>query len=242
MKLQKNLIYNSEWNILVVLDACRYDVFKEKYGKMFNVEAVKSLGSCTVEWFKNTFDKKIENSIYVSGNPYVNSYSVEVSRYKYRALDFFDKIINVWDFGWSQINGIYTVDPAEVYRYATIVSKLYPRSKIVVHFLQPHAPYPMCSKFRKYFENRKNAPDLKFWDAIRKGVLNITRSELKECYIRNLEWVMKYVLKLISKAKNKTVIITADHGEGFGENNIYNHPCGVKTIELTTVPWVRVET
>lgn len=34
------------------------------------------------------------------------------------------------------------------------------------------------------------------------------------------------------------VVITADHGEAFGEYNIHRHPLGIPIPELRRVPWV----
>ena len=38
------------------------------------------------------------------------------------------------------------------------------------------------------------------------------------------------------------IIITADHGEGFGEDGVYDHYCHVIHDVLRNVPWCRIET
>ncbi|PTD94209.1 hypothetical protein C9439_03940 [archaeon SCG-AAA382B04] len=70
---EQNLL-DEEWDICIVLDACRYDVFKDLYKEYLRgeLEKRKSKGSNTLSWLKNTFPKTY-NITYVSSNPFISS-------------------------------------------------------------------------------------------------------------------------------------------------------------------------
>ena len=48
------------WDFLIVLDACRFDAFNYVYGDYLEgeLEKVISVGSSTIEWCKNAFQKQ----------------------------------------------------------------------------------------------------------------------------------------------------------------------------------------
>jgi len=233
---QKELIEKRNWDVLIILDACRYDIFNMLYGSKFNVIPVKSRGSCTVEWFYYTFTKKYKDVVYISGNPYISSYVTRVGKIRFRASDIFARVINVWNVGWTKINEVYTVNPSTIYHTSIVSSKFHKDKKFIIHFLQPHAPYPMCDKLRKYFTSYVFSPDFNLWKALEKG--EIKPDIVKECYIKNLEWVMNFVFRLLQFFEGRRIVITGDHGECFGEKGYVDHPCGVDILELRIVPWV----
>lgn len=43
-----------DWDLLIVLDACRFDSFRDAFNRYFEGELreVRSRGSCTPEWFR----------------------------------------------------------------------------------------------------------------------------------------------------------------------------------------------
>lgn len=57
--------------------------------------------------------------------------------------------------------------------------------------------------------------------------------QIKEGYVTNLKLVLKEVKKLISKLEGK-IVVTADHGEAFGERGEFFH-----STVLTSNPVVR---
>lgn len=65
----------SDWDYLVVLDACRYDYFALIYERFFEgvLEKRISRGVDTPSWCKATFTRYYDDIIYVSGNPFINS-------------------------------------------------------------------------------------------------------------------------------------------------------------------------
>ena len=65
----------ADWDVLIILDACRHDYFAEAYGDFFRgkLEQRISLGSSTPEWRIKTFKKTYNDIVYISANPYINS-------------------------------------------------------------------------------------------------------------------------------------------------------------------------
>ncbi len=137
---QKKLIDKLDWDHLIILDACRYDIFSEIYCEYLSgqLKKVKSAGSCTLEWLKKTWGgRNYKNVVYISANPYCNSSEVKI--FGFRAKDHFHKIIDVWDFGWdTEVN---TVRPETVLRETKRALEQYPSKKFVIHYAQPHPPF-----------------------------------------------------------------------------------------------------
>jgi len=129
---------DENWNYLVILDACRYDFFFKLHPDYLigELRKVISLGSSTLEWCKKSFQKAYDDVIYVSANPYINSKG-EVKGFK--ASNHFYKVIDVWDWGWDEDLG--TVHPKRVNEIVRSVKDDYPDRRLIIHYLQPHAPY-----------------------------------------------------------------------------------------------------
>ncbi|MGM0510466.1 MAG: hypothetical protein ACQESD_04995 [Thermoplasmatota archaeon] len=140
---QKKAIDGGRWDHLLILDACRYDLFKDTYGKYLDGElkrsrsrAVCKKGVATSEWCKATFTKRYDDIVYVSTTPHVNSFS-EVNGFK--ASDHFHKVIDVWNTGWDDEKG--TVLPSVLNEEILKARKRFPDKKIIGHYMQPHFPY-----------------------------------------------------------------------------------------------------
>jgi hypothetical protein len=132
---------NEDWDVMMVFDACRYDYFANLYGYYLEGKLIKTIskGSFTLEWAKKTFIERYLDTIYVSANPYINS--------RWCIDDFcagikFYKVIDAWDKHWDDKLG--TVIPDNV-TYEAMKAYLYYRGKrLIIHYLQPHAPYITC--------------------------------------------------------------------------------------------------
>jgi hypothetical protein len=135
---QKTLIMEEDWDYLIILDACRYDYFSKLYKRYFSgdLKKVISSGSNTLEWAKKTFHDKLNDVVYISANPFINSYS-EIDAFF--GKDHFFKIINVWYWGWDDKLG--TVHPIEINRTVKRYRDHYSNKRLIIHYLQPHAPY-----------------------------------------------------------------------------------------------------
>jgi len=271
MKSQKSLIIKEGWEILVVLDACRYDAFKDLYGSFLDgdLEKVKSEGSETLDWLNNTFTGFYEWD-YFSANPYINSYGVSF-RDGWRADSHFRRIYDVWESEWSEEAG--TVLPEAMVEYFLKNRK---DSKSVVHFIQPHRPFLVVEDKRGWVNREKARGNLDepFLAKIRKkagrwllrtigrdrtrglslllfGEQNNVRGYEEVVQEWGAERVIRYyresLEKTLAKVKelvertNSEVVVTTDHGESFGKEGVWGHQAGKHIKPLVEVPWLRVE-
>ena len=71
MERQKRLIYNSDWTMAMILDACRYDFFEDIHSEFLDggLTRVKSEGGYTKKWFENTFTTPMADVVYINSNP-----------------------------------------------------------------------------------------------------------------------------------------------------------------------------
>ena len=223
-------VVEEDWDTLIILDACRYDVLREVMGA--DIDYRVSRGSSTLEWVRENFtDGKHDDIVYVTANPWVNRL----------AAHSFHKIISVWKDGWD--DKLDTVHPKTMTEYAKKAAKEYPDKRLIVHYMQPHQPYIVekwslpaimsadymrPKEITRQFE-RGNLGPLAVWDA----------------YKRSLEATLPHVFALINELKGRTVI-SADHGELFHKKVLIftlksGHYWGIHVPELIKVPWVVFE-
>jgi hypothetical protein len=74
---------------------------------------------------------------------------------------------------------------------------------------------------------------------LRKG--NITREEAWRSYLENLRLVLAELRILLNNINAEKAIITADHGEAFGEFGFYSHQIGCPLSCVRRVPWVETK-
>jgi hypothetical protein len=210
------------WDYLIILDGCRYDMFS----KLNDVEGALarkvSRGSNTWEWARKNFKKYHGDIIYISANPVISHHPIR----GWRGADYFFQVVNVWDWGWSA--NLRTVHPKKITETALRIKKLYPDKKLIIHYLQPHAPWVGRTKIS--VTGRANvllADDVH--DA----------EKLRRAYEDNLYLVLKYVKKLISQLDGK-IVITSDHGELMGEWFLWGHPQRVYIRQLVEIPWLTI--
>lgn len=132
-------VMQESWNYLIILDACRYDVFAQSWNRYFptgRLECVESVGTATIEWRDQSFRGRYPDVVYISANPYINSRKPVLDFY---GPDHFHSIVDVWATAWDTIAG--TVYPDKVVQAALCALRDFPDKRLIVHFLQPHAPY-----------------------------------------------------------------------------------------------------
>lgn len=136
---QKKLIHEKDWDILVILDACRYDFFERVYGDYFcgDLRSVESSGTCTSEWLVSTFDSRFLDAVYCSGNPYINSFDLRSGFFD--AENHFFDVVDVWDSAWDDEKA--TVLPENMNECVFDCRERYPEKKVIAHYMQPHVPY-----------------------------------------------------------------------------------------------------
>lgn len=237
-------VNSSRWDNLVILDACRYDSFERqahRLGGIGKLESRVSMATDTRTFLLNNFqDRLYDDIVYVTANP-------QVSRFM---KGKFHAIIPVWLAGWDEKES--TVLPSTVSSYALDAARRYPGKRLIVHYIQPHHPYlgfrPPFAKMRRI---EKRPPDIYSpWPKSHSWYTYFITHEVQgllRLYENNLVQALNSVVKLIS-GLNGITVITADHGEAFGERlhplipiKVFEHPPDVRISSLVKVPWYTVE-
>jgi hypothetical protein len=226
-------IMNQNWDYLIVLDACRYDMFKMIVDK--NTKFVVSGGSSTQEWLRWNFKKYYNDIVYVAGNPHFSRVTLTKALGK---IPFYD-VIEVWDFGWDK--NIRTVHPKEVTKATINALHKHPNKRMIIHFNQPHYPFIGNEKLLEigYGLERKNSKfkgrkDRDVWYAAKQKKVSL--KEVWIAYLKNLRLAMDEVYKLLPELSGR-VIVTSDHGNNAGECLYFGHRSNVRTKALIKVPW-----
>jgi len=137
---QEKLLDETNWDLLIVLDACRYDYFREIYLKYLegNLKKTISPASNTMEWCRKVVgDYRFKEDVCISANPHINS-KTPVGNVGWDPRDKFKKIYDVWLTDWS--DEMPTVMPENMAERTLEVAET--RSERVISwFIQPHAPY-----------------------------------------------------------------------------------------------------
>jgi len=203
---QRSIIWELDWDYLIVLDACRYDSF-EMFNKIKGkYQRVEGPAGDTIAWLSRTFFDKY-NIIFYSASPFIAKY-MDVGGYL--AGNHFKDVIDIWYKGWN--NERQTVLPETTYEYAKDAK---PRS--IIWFEQPHFP-PVSEKDKDLW--RMTFP----YNVVDANWSNpeISDEKIRQAHFNSVEAVMPYVEKLVQRFKGR-IIITADHGELLGEALDANH-------------------
>lgn len=228
-------IFEEDWDNLLILDACRYDMFAEHATLPGRLEKRRSRGSSTREFLRGNFaERDLTDTVYVTANP-------QLSRHHERLDPALHAVRNVWHGdGWDDDVG--TVPPETTTECAREVSEQFPDKRLVVHYIQPHYPFIEAdTDFDKgQLEDEDTPPS--FWQRIMRGTLDVPADTIWEAYVENLERALPHVESLVEDLPGKTVV-TSDHGNMVGERSFpipireWGHPAGQYTDELVEVPW-----
>jgi len=249
-------------DVLIILDACRYDIFEKVYKKIIGGTVEKRISPArhTLEYYQKAYPNKY-NMILVSTNALLNSKGIifNIGGNTYNAKEHFKKVIDVWDTGWdSKLN---TVHPVEVDKHVVMAMSLYPKSRFIIHYMQPHAPYiyynekgykttahvrtpgkeSLTTNF--LYKHLKQETMWKLADNLPKNGMGylwkkVGRKGIIRGYYEDLKLVLKYVKSLMEYAPKKNFVITSDHGERLGEHGNYgHHHTGGYDKEIVEVPW-----
>lgn len=229
-------IAEKEWDNLIILDACRYDLYKEFTEK--NVDYRITCGSDSARFVKHNFSEyDFSDTVLVTANPHYNN-SGKIQRDVFPDLtnreieNVFHETYHLYEKYWDMESG--TVRPEVMVEKSLPLVKLYPEKKFIFHFMQPHYPFLDSSLESNGINPELESEGLGAWKLAEKGLYQ--DKDLWQAYKRNLEIVLTELENLIENLDGKTVI-TSDHGNLVGENGMYGHPQEINCEELRKVPW-----
>jgi len=238
----------ADWDTLIVLDACRYDTFKQTTSLPGKLSTVTSAGSSTQEFLDQNFndDSTHHDTVYVTANP-----MYRINDWVSTSFDnTFHAVADVWEDSWDE--QLHTVTPDSMVEATLEAAERYPRKRLFIHFIQPHIPF-IGPTGRNELSDQNSMEiargrargewtdtRINVWDLLEEGELD--RDTVWRAYVENLEVAVPHVETLLDTLKGRHVV-TSDHGDLFGEYawpfpfKLYGHPEGVRTPKLTTVPW-----
>ncbi|WP_327050912.1 hypothetical protein [Halomicrococcus gelatinilyticus] len=230
-----------DWDNLVVLDACRYDMYAEQADLGDTLERKLSPGSESWEFMQESFvGRQFHDTVYVTANPHA---------YKLPD-DTFHAVVNLLDDHWDDDHR--TVMPETMVEQTLAAHEQYPDKRIVTHFMQPHFPFVGetgremgHAGIEMQLDADERGDDPHPWNALFHGEVTDAGTILA-AYRENLDVVLPHVEELVEKLSGKSVI-TADHGNLIGERTYpiplrtYGHPGGLHKRALIEVPWAEME-
>jgi hypothetical protein len=247
-------VFDEEWDLLIVLDTCRVDALREvadEYDFIEDVDSIWSLGSASVEWLSHTFDAAyadtIEETAYVTSKidtdtifheqnypPDIFEPPVQWPAWDVVDLDQFGHIEEVWR---DNVHEEFMVTAPESTTDAAIeVDQQERYDRRIVHYQQPHTPYIATpSGIGIADSGQLSSIETDPLPALQNG--EISHETVWGWYLDNLRLVLNSVDRLLSTLDFDRAVITADHGEGFGDYGVYGHPIGCPTPEVKRVPW-----
>lgn len=264
-------VFDRDWDLLVILDACRVDALRtvsESVPWLDDVQSIRSVGSMTPEWMLNTFTENrqevVGETALVSGNIW-SQRIFEDRIHEHRDHDHEALLrgypdwtpVSAEDFGYLE----------QVYPFTEEVLRLHPEGQIphivtdraiavgrersfdrmIVHYGMPHLPFiadaldwtPGEHSVEELMTGlgvvRELKSEEKSYDPAKRGDVSVEM--VRKAYLRNLRLVLEYVEILLDNVDAEKAIISADHGEGFGENGAWAHSFGWPLSPVKTVPW-----
>jgi hypothetical protein len=229
-------VFEEDWDTLVILDACRYDVFASCHDLPGELQKRTLRSASTVDFIHQYIaGADLRDTVYVTANPQLRRYREEFDINVHRVVD-------IWGEEWWD-DALSTVHPETVTEEAIKANEQYPNKRLVVHYIQPHHPFiGPTGREKLRFDSIG-----RFWNRVLTNEISVSDQVIRRAYRENLEIALDSVGELLDEIEGKTVV-TADHGEMLGESaspipiTEYGHYRGLRTPELTTVPWLTYQT
>lgn len=244
-------VFELDWDALIILDACRVDALAElasEYDFIRQVDSIRSVGSSSFEWMNQTFRTKYRGKIgdtaYVTQNQFHDQILGKGGTTGQAMLPIgpsrFD-VVDPSDLGY--LEGLWRAGfegDSEWMIRSEVTERVHPRyttdrairagrsvdcERLMIHYMYPHDPYVLADP----------ALQPRFDAALKSGAAS--RHEVWDAYLDNLRFVLDEVALLLKNLDRNQVIISADHGEAFGEYGFYRHPPACPIPSVRRVPW-----
>ncbi len=230
-------VWEREWEVLVILDACRYDLMAEiasEWDCLQSVSPTYSAASASYEWLQRhtqpRYADEMAETMLIAANAWTRDDCVRAE--DWAALD------EIWKHAWSDEEGTVLPRPVTDSAIHHWRRRTDDTERMIVWYLQPHSPF-IDADWSDGFEGDQIGVDAggskNVWNHYRNG--RVSRTEIWRAYRDNLEHVLEDVALLIDNL-DADVAITADHANCLGEWGIYGHPPWVPAPVLKRVPWV----
>ncbi|WP_312909771.1 hypothetical protein [Natronosalvus caseinilyticus] len=245
-------VYDLGWDALIILDACRVDALRylaPEYDFLDarSIDSIVSVGSGSREWLVKTFNEDhledVQETALVSANGFDRDIFMNDRYLPGIAVPFcwpgadpvtehdFLRYDPVWrDCRDERLD---TVPPEATTNRAILAGREADADRLVVHYAQPHTPYiadAATDGGRELTDIERSA-----WGALKQG--SVPNEVVWRMYLNNLRHALDSVGVLLENLDAEKVVLSADHGEAFGEWGIQGHPTGLPHPHVKRVPW-----
>lgn len=256
-------IFDRDWDLCIILDTCRVDAIRQiagEYSYIDTVDRVVSVGGSSPEWMVHTFGSKhrdmLEDTAYLTSNAWIekvlddrlqpndkyHDFRILSSLRKYGKWNLVDtteigRVEKIWNYVPDEeendphglVHG--GAPPRYVTDRAIAVGRQFEYDRLILHYMQPHAPYTGHVREDRSIKNFHKDPH----NFLRQGG---EKEKVWNAYLDELRYVLDDLELLLSNINAEKVIISADHGEAFGEYGVYEHHSGSLHPKIRSVPWV----
>jgi hypothetical protein len=228
-------IHNTDWDTLVVFDACRYDYLHDEYDNFpyvrnGSVEKVMSPGSATEESAPRMFPGEYDFNLYsanklVYTNGIIDDWDPE---------ETFNRVIEIESSTHNETR--FTPSPQDEITFVQEKKKEINEHKSVLWMMQPHTPYfgDVQLNISSYQMDDDKLKDSSFKHLIRESYRGNVRQAL---------WIATSLLGML----DGKIAITSDHGELLFDKTIrmgsekYGHYPNSSHSKLRNIPWIEME-
>jgi hypothetical protein len=169
-----------DWDVVVILDGCRYDQFAMTNWLDGTLESRISPASESWEFMRSNFqDRQFHDTVYVTANPHW-----------YKLDDgVFHHVVDLLSSAWDDEHN--TVLPGAVAERALAAHERFPKKRLVVHFMQPHFPF-IGERGRQldqkgitlHLDEESGMDEMNIWSAAERG--KVPLEEVEAAYAENL--------------------------------------------------------
>ena len=228
---------NEGWDTLIILDACRYDLFRENNILNGNLSYKISRGSHTSQFLHGNFKNKIlHDTVYTTATPQLTKHSDSVN------VEF-NEVYNIWNTDrWNEDAN--TVPPDQMTEASIESHRKHPNKRHIVHYIQPHYPFirsDIDDESKHLLDTEQG--NYGIWRRVFTGDVAVERDELWRAYKENFQVAIESVSRLIDNISGR-IVVTSDHGNMIGERSFpvpireWGHPSRLYTEMLVRVPWL----
>jgi len=248
----------AQWDYLVILDACRYDVFAEVARERYGCEPLKldTRCHCTSWWYRKYWKRQDNDAHLVSANPVPFHEHLGWNSYqRFKSATWADYASVRANAAAGDIlkrfqeQGVNVFDPVIALEIFQTIKQ--PSERYILHLMPPHLPF-LGSRGRALFERLGLGltEDRNVYKAIQDHGRAGNWGELRECYRENVEYALDALERYGHLFRDGRLVVTADHAEligdpSFDEEGIYRHAKYVNVpdlwMTLRTVPWMEVK-
>ena len=250
----------ADWQYLVILDACRYDVFAEIARERGWDEPLKvdTQCHCTSWWYRKFWSREPPHDVHlISANP------VPFSEWAWNAWRNFESAI------WADPAGQAVKEQPELAAiiaekcqpplsytlFAPIIAlRIFqavkqPGERYLIHLMPPHLPF-LGSRGRALFKRLglKVDKSRNIYKAIQSYGREGNWDEVRACYKENIEYALSHLATFWHLFADGKTVITSDHAEITGEasavdgKGVYHHSHAIKKFPdlheiQRIVPW-----